>query len=1323
MAQRKSLAVRAARAEPLFISNNAMSAKRNKSAELRIGADFGPGHTGLAVLDGGNRVLARAVVVHRADVSDTLKTRRANRAMRRRAESRRRRLRDFRVLLDEMGIPPRLRESQNESREAFRARVSRVGNKLHALAHRRGWDWAELEELLVERPQKGPPRKTALVREADDFLKKRVPPGMLQAVDGPPKRNFRRGESESDLKRRVAEWQSVVALLENGKHPDDKLLRFARLRQTCLGELAEAEQAAHKNPDDPDARDCAEDIRRQLGGGRRSIVAWLDSRVRAAFGGEAPDEPELAPIRDNLLARLGLTDGKAAFDRGEIFTPHRNRHRDEMLRELNELLAQAETENAAAAPPQTWRRWKQRARAALNRQYRQKRFANRNPGKCAARTPDGERCNRNLPKRGKVRELLFDEQALQMRVVDGDGEIRNLRPDELAELKQCVNFRKGTIRDDEKWRAFFKRLPPPKSADDDGDESQAKPDQLRAVAKGPGEGRVRALCRDCLRKKVALLKVPKDGDERGDDWNERWNALHGETIYGPEDAPPSLRQKTDAVCGRVSRMLREVRARHPELRTAEVVHIGVERAAFDISAISSPSGKRPNKKSAYQKSRGRDIDDLASEQDGFCIYCDNPLGLSRTVDHVGPRRRGGGDSAVNRVAMCAHCNILKGKKREFRFAEKATAALRRNNPEKADHLKKNAGRIANLSAPQQTMFGAKVLRGALAEALLGDRERAKDFPVVRARDTALLRERWFPNIHRQKRALRADRNDGFIVVESGGNADGIKGDLNPGHPQFAEQSEPGKIALAPNPGDEGIWNLALADGGELRVAVVPPDDSPVREYHHIVDAIVAAANVDWKKIARLERDIRDLPFPRRRKFWQTVEGQADSGRPAGPLAADAVVGEPEEWMFRDKTDKSGPNRARTKRQPLRKVLPARTAEKDRDEILVQRKPLHEIARADIPKIPDSARLIREALQAAWKSIDAVDSADDKKAATPDGKRIAPEWFLQKQREARQQVDALPPEERDRALVIRDGREVIRDRWFREDWENRAVLFLQPHRVRSVSLRTGLSANVAFAVRSAKDPETTAHTHFFPPENPAWDSAAVWTEKNKLGKPARKLSRRRAKFYRGPENKSGKRDPLKWDEWESGVPPENAAALRRGCQVRLETAPGLWRLNEIRRDGRATLAPDNDESRRFAAAAPASAKIQNLFWPGLRVRREDKFPPGEGKAEKTVPGVWKVESLRQRAVLVPDDNDAKAAARQGASRFALYPKLRPADSPDRAEDIPAERVRRAKEPGLWRVEKSHPAPKGAAIIVPDDDSARRFAKATSKTVSPKDLKLE
>ena len=1275
---------------PFFIGKTKTVSEASKSVPargLQIGADFGPGHTGVALLDGGNAVLAREVLAHRTDVSDSLKSRRESRALRRRAKSRKARLRNFRALLAEMGIPPR-----PDRPPEF------VGNRLYALAHRRGWDYSTLEELLADESG-DQPRETETVRLADDLLKEKVPPQRLEALDGPAR--------SPEIRKKQEE---AAEILKAGKRPEG-LFRHVKLRETCLGEFAALLRAAREaeDGDDEDAaaqnREAAERLREKLRT-LKGVPEWLDERLDIVFGGEAPAEAR-AEMRGHILALLGLENRRAAFESGIDYRPHNSRRRGKALEELEEILK----DNGLGE-------WLPRARAVLNRQLRKKRFKNRAPGKCVA-------CGLNLPLRVKVRRLLFEIEALQMRVRP-DGEAPNLRPEETAELLRLVNFRKGKIRDREKWAEFFARFPkPPRKTDDEDDEPRTKPAQLRAVAEGPMEGRVPGLCRNCLMKKAALLKIPRD--DRGGEWREKWNALSGERVLGLQDAAPSLRQKVERVCARVARMLKD--AGFPNPREAPVARIGVERAAFDIVAASSASGRRP-KKSEYGKKRRHGPAELLRQQGGLCIYCGTPPGANLTVDHFVPRASGGGDSHKNRLAACMACNIQKGNLGGIQFAPDALAALRESDPDKADHLEKNKGKLSadNLSAPQQTMLGVKILRGELARLVFGETALAADkkkFPVIRARDAAALRRFWFPQIARKKAALRAENSDNALVVRPGEKPKRVSGKIDPAQdrPEFVRE-ESGKIVIAPREGQdhEGVYNLQLEEVREwkipsgrpleinlkekkirgrlaavngkdpaapglpvqweiqdriltlrartrtvarlvftrrLRIVVPPKKDAPVRKYHHAVDAVVVAADKKWDQIVRLARD-PDRRTARAKKLLNA------SGRPKGPLAADAAPPDDSDpWLVEDKPDKSGPKRPRFKANPVRRArahrFPKGGGEARETAEFTRRVPLDKLGRKRIPAIPDSAAAIREALDAAWREI-----------------------------------DQMPPEERQNSVAkIPGGDEAIAAAWLLKRPPGH---FLHHKRVRSAPVK--VSPGPPFPLR--RTVAGREHTHLFWCESPLWSETAVWEEKTPKGKTVLKISRRRPAFYRpgSPFPHKPKPPPREGDlpEWENGPPPEDAIRLRPGMKIRIQGEPGLWRIVGLE-DRRAQVFPADGEARRFAENAPETAQAANLLWTGRKVRRPD------------LPGLWRVADLHEQTGLEPDGPEAEAAGAD-APEAVNFKRLTPADP---AEDPPVgqtvRRIGTTAPPGIWRIEKS--AGKGKAVVVPHDDSARRAARNAKK----------
>lgn len=53
--------------------------------------------------------------------------------------------------------------------------------------------------------------------------------------------------------------------------------------------------------------------------------------------------------------------------------------------------------------------------------------------------------------------------------------------------------------------------------------------------------------------------------------------------------------------------------------------------------------------------------DAATDQDGLCLYCKEPLtSRTSTADHMHPRARGGRTTRKNIAAACRACNVAKG---------------------------------------------------------------------------------------------------------------------------------------------------------------------------------------------------------------------------------------------------------------------------------------------------------------------------------------------------------------------------------------------------------------------------------------------------------------------------------------------------------------------------------------------------------------------------------------------------------------------------------------------------------------------------------------
>ena len=1148
-------------AEAVFLLTTKMTRKKSSPPSLRIGVDFGFRFTGLALMDGA-RVLARVVATHRtgkADISQTLKERRANRAMRRRARSRRKRLRDFRALLKEIKIPVVL-PALDEKTKAL------PGNRLYAVAHWRGWDYAELVQLLMEEADDNP-KSTAKVREVDNFLKRQnvfpVPDRLLKQGKKPTRG---KGKTDNFLRAQTQAWEEAEnarqqnRLREADAESEADLTRWVELQTSCLGGLADAfhdaldaEKKAEENPGDEtlaaaaeENRDKAEALRELLDGEGEDKVSqiseWIDGRLDLVFGGEIPEDKR-EKLRGEIMVRLGLDDGRKLHRDGELYIPDRNRHRAKALNELGEKLRDILRDEGREGE---YEKWRKRAEKILTRRQRPQKVDNRNPGKCpAVGEKTGVRCGNNLPRRDKpeIRRLLFEIAARQMNIrPEGAMESRKLTEDELRDLLACADFDKGEI-DGKKWRDFFARLPtPPAKRDEDGEELRAMRDQLRDIVRSGKKNRT-ALCKKHMRETLQLLKEDKTE-------SPRWSALHGRRILGRADAKPALLHRADAICAETRRML--AAAGFPNPRKAPVVHVGVESARFDIASLSANEGRKM-KKSAYGKKRGRPRRDMARAQDWLCILCGEKMGANVTVDHIFARARRGGDSHKNRAAMCAACNTRKWKFGEVQLHPDALNALANNGQDaKAEFLRTLAARgekaasEVNLAAAQTTMFGAQIVRGMLAEELIGDLHKPENakkmsamFPVQRAADLARVREAWFPNINRQKRALRArkaseDEKKKKLCVDLCADDEPVEvsGTLQNSEtslPSCVRVSAPGKLRIEPAPGcecvqtlwleeerretvtlqdgkehainlrrkgiqgklaaangeadrekwpfeilsrEDGILTLRARDAGPcellfsgrpLRVIVRPAKNDPVRDYHHAADAVVAAAQIDWGKIAHMAADARKRNAKANDEFNLQLQNAKPLDANGDPFPDSAPPEGDDQWLLPDRVSETGSKRAKTKREPL--GLWKDPKKPDAPEILIQRCRLDRIARKDLNAIIPPADEIRQALEAAWREVGKMPEENRKQFVTTiieNGKRkeyLSDQWFLQKRREAWDIVNALPPERRAEAVRIRRERdggetEFIREQWFRENWENRAAMFADPLRVRSVPLEVG-----------------------------------------------------------------------------------------------------------------------------------------------------------------------------------------------------------------------------------------------------------------------------
>lgn len=767
--------------------------------KLRVGVDFGYGYTGLAVLAPGGGARFR-VIRHRTDISAKLLQRRENRSARRRNKTRIARLRNFRALLAGIGLPPK----NINGGKPDKTEMASAGNKLYALAHRRGWDYSTLTELLIDDDGKA----TAIVREIDELL--------VKEYGAPSIRKTRRTKSGV---------RSYRVLHNNGED------------QTCLGELAKLRrqagaiardinrleakkqkpQTAKQANDLDDALAAAENQLAQAESGYAGLAALLadadkekiESYLHRRFDicGIAKSKRKNA-IKE-IIVRLGLDIGESLHKDGRLYAPHRNRHRDEFVRELRAELARVLKDNpqakrkiaanakkrgiSAAAAKTLWinnavavmdpnnpQRKKNKGKRRRNRDIRPPRFENRRIGKCPAKITegekracgrvsdklaqaDGERCWCNLPKKSNpdIRRLMFEAEVRQMNIQGIDG-ARKITGAEVAALMACVDWQqqpKPAI-DNNKWRAFFAKHKLPSKED-----ARGKRDTLREIATGAQGGRA-LLCRAHLRAKLQLIKDAKgETESQNKQWRQKWQNLHEErrlNIYD-NDGAPSVRQKVQKVIGVLRAMIQESGYDRKDGKRPPIAHIGIETARFDISALAQNEGKPVKNARQYQNKSGRDLAVLCRQQDDRCLYCGGRMGIEAAADNFVAKARRGGDAQLNRVAAHRVCAINKNKGLTQPNAEvlRIMTAKGGEAKQKAEYIRKemtsgDAAQGDSLAGAQHTMIGAKLLKGSLMSAFdIRPQDAAKIFPPVKPAEVAGLRRAWFPLMDRQKRALRA----------------------------------------------------------------------------------------------------------------------------------------------------------------------------------------------------------------------------------------------------------------------------------------------------------------------------------------------------------------------------------------------------------------------------------------------------------------------------------------------------------------------------------------------------------------------------------------
>lgn len=1093
---------------------------------VRVGVDFGYRWTGLAVQDAEGNVLAYRVVELRngkTDLSETLTGRRTNRAQRRRAESRRRRLRDFAAFLKGIGLAPH-EKPRNKSERDF------IGNRLYALAHHRGWDYADLTELLVEEKSDGALKKTMLVNEIDRILITQ-----FDAPQGAPRFDKKHNRYWPTIARSCLDFPAQAAA-DAGKDEEQYAANLDALLQRL--------------------RDCADN--------KENLSSFITERLEAS--GVPAEQRAAACMR--ILVELGVQNGRKLFEQGLLYTPHRNRHRSEVQDELKGLLQtalqlpQCQARVAIIAQKrnkpitETQSELIGNAQGILEHAYREKRFLNRSMGKCPVNLRKDhaggeERCNCNLAKssRPDLRRLQFEIEARQMNVQPKGQNKRNLAEAELAQLLTCVtDYGTGGERgvktcpghiNEDAWKAFFQALPTPRVKDD----ARGKKEILRDLILGEQSGRS-ALCKKHLEEKLSLLKTP-DGTR-----TPEWAAMHAERVLTLDDAPPSIRQKLEVTARELSRLLDQVAADKAATRAdLAIQHIGLETARFDIRALASNEGRKLKSARSYQeKAESRELDDLRQTQNNRCFYCGGALGGDATVDHVHARALGGADTADNRVAAHRLCNIEKN--RGLMQPNADVLALLPDAKRRRIERILVGGQLPDdpTTAAQHTQFGAKLLKGVLTQTLglqcLKTAELAQRFKRIPARETDYLRSQWFPHWHHQKRALRAkEKGDkkfiSFLLGET--RTLDLKATANLSEHRILwgkrdalpwVRLEEGKLVLTPpmqrDPNQappEGVYNLRIeavdASTGEVRqesvrFAVLPAEDDPIRVFHHALDAIVLASDVDWARFIRLDGNLR----PDHPDYQRTARKALRTAAPKLPgLDPNQPPPHPISFVEKDSPDSSRRRLGKTDTQPLR-VKGGR---------ITQRKAPYQITLDAVQKWPDDFPY-KASMLAAFAQAQAASEENRKLWLGKIGQKphLHKAFFLS--------LDKAHP--------------------------------LHPHNIRGIRLQVGgVGIDQMFYVQDRKN----GARH-------AFKRLAAWDEVRLFQKGRKTVSERfKNAFYVNAINPQTQVPAGATDTGET---------FKRGDVVKLDKKPGLWRISKL--GDSATLVPKNIEA---ALSGPADEEAE------------------------------------------------------------------------------------------------------------------------------------
>ena len=573
---------------------------------LRLGIDFGYKYTGLALLDS-NKILDVKVLQHRSNISDTLQKRRSNRSQRRRKLSKLRRLRDLKALLKGMGIEPYTPTFKKKT-ITEREKASLGNRIYALAHYRGWDYVSLLEMLVEEEDGKPPKCPTQVKEIDKILIQDFKAPVVLkdrQKFKKENKNDYTRAKekAEQEIKKYSKNRQSLSLSEETLpftkiKHTclgelHEKAEEIHGLRKKLEKDFTNSEleqKIEEKERGYQDLKFIFQDSKIE------KISDYIKKRFQLIYRDNGKlTETKQEEIINRIMVELGLDIGEKLFEKGKIYRPHKNRHRSKMIEDLKVLMeiacgqgenkfenysietlkrlkkskfgenildqetikkdwnqqinkvnqkAQEIAKKTDTTPEKIKEDWIISAEKIITREYRKKRFDNRNSmGKCPAKTVEDNRCKKNVPKKSKkeIRELQFEIELRQMNVKGVDRQKRKLDEQEVKELMEMLIFKEkpesnNKIKNKKAIDDFFikdKNRVVPKAKN----ESRGKKDILKDIICGDQNGRA-VFCIIHLKKKLELLKNEKTK-------SKEWSWLHEERVLNlNDDAPPSIKQKS-----------------------------------------------------------------------------------------------------------------------------------------------------------------------------------------------------------------------------------------------------------------------------------------------------------------------------------------------------------------------------------------------------------------------------------------------------------------------------------------------------------------------------------------------------------------------------------------------------------------------------------------------------------------------------------------------------------------------------------------------------------------------------------------------------------